>query len=73
MGSTIHNFSSEDDITDLEDETLAVNWGRSKTNGIVPIKEKCLGVFAIVDVLHRYMGRPIRVYAPPGDALQEGT
>jgi len=59
--STVYNFSaSEDDVADLGDENSAVNHAleisfgdRSKTKGIVPIKEKGPGIIAVVDVLHR--------------------
>jgi len=60
MSSTSYNFSvGEEDIIDLGDESSAVNRAleisfgdRSKTDGIVPIKEKGPGIAAVVDVLH---------------------
>jgi len=59
--STAYNFSvSKDDVTDLGDENSAINrvleitfGDRSKTGGIVPIKEKGPGITAVVDVLHK--------------------
>jgi hypothetical protein len=68
--STAYNFSAnEDDVADFGDEnsainrTLEISFGdRSKTNGIVPIKEKGPGIIAVVDVLQKCLT------ADPGDA-----
>lgn len=59
--STIYNFSvSEEDVADFGDENSAVNRvleitfrDRSKTDGIIPIKEKGPGILEVVDVLRR--------------------
>ena len=58
--STQYNFSvNKDSLIDIGDTNSAVNcilgvsFGScSEMNGIVPIKEKGPGIFAIVDVLH---------------------
>ena len=63
--STVYNFSvTEDDVIDFGDENSAINhileisfgeW--SRTNGVIPIKEKGPGIVSVVDVLQRCLTR----------------